>query len=200
MNRSWITPDRFNASLVSVEQRDDVDRYKVLYKYHPDRDPRDLLITVPLNKAAYMFCRGVRKDIYSSGNKTIETNRYGTQFVLDSNNTYHNALSDMFEAIKERIEVLTNSTAKFPASVNPEQTKCTIYTNLIHSNNGKMYSVAYTEDKQELDIIDVGQCITRPLLLISIIRKSPKEVNIKLQVSEMLVQENVQKYALTTLD
>jgi hypothetical protein len=203
MNREWVTPKRFNPSLITVvsqEGKGDVDRYSVLYKYHPDKEPSNLLITVPLNKDAFVVCRGVRKDTYNGGNKQFDTNRYAAQFVLDIHNEYHNALYKAFESITEQIETLTNSEVKFPITVTKEQTKCIIYTTLIHSNAGKMYSIAYTEDEKEVDILTVGESVVRPLLLVSFNRQSPTKVNIKLQVSEMLVHKQLQRFALATID
>ena len=74
-----------------------------------------------------------------------------------------------------------------------------VYTNLIHSNDGRMFSSAYTAE-EKVDILEVGPSIVRPALLLSLLRKSPTEVKIRVQISQMYIHEEVKSFPLATLD
>ena len=200
---SWITPATLDANNISVvplshkNSSDIYDRSRILYKYSERAEPKDLVITVDRDVAAYIKCRGVQKDVFTQGDKRIVTNRYGAQFVLYVNNDAHTALYEAFEKIKATVETLTGCNASFPVKDLEEYS--VLYTNLIHANDGKMYSTAYT-DNEPIDIINCKQCIVRPAFLLSILKKSTTEVKIRIQVSQMYVHEFVAEFPLANLD
>jgi hypothetical protein len=196
---SWVTPDNFNPDKISIQTQpragDTYERFRIMYQY--DSVPKDLVVTVPKDPDAYLMCRGVQKDVFVKNDHKIETNRYGAQFVIDSNNKYHMSLYKMFEQIITKIHDLVGLKIKFPAK--DTDTYSVLYTNLIHANDGRMFSSAYTKNEQ-LDILNCKQCIARPALLLSALKSSATEMKIKLQVSQMYVHEEIANFPLAYKD
>jgi hypothetical protein len=201
---SWVTSDNFDPSKLSLQEaaprspgdKDTYERGKLLYEYTPN-SKRDLIVTVPRVPDAYLTCRGVQKDTFLRGDTRIETNRYGAQFILKGNNAYHMALYKLFEGVISKIEELTGSTVVFPAKDMDDYS--IVYTNLIHSNDGRMYSSAYT-GTDHVDILQCGKCVVRPAFLLSTLKRSTTETKIRVQVSQMYIHENSQEFALATQD
>ena len=85
-------------------------------------------------------------------------------------------------------------------------TSSTLYTQLIHANNGPMFSKAYTYDYDtsigsQLDIVSVcTDCVTRPAFMISMM-KSSKGLKIRVQLSQMLVHSMIEEdFSLATME
>ncbi len=200
---SWITPDDFDPEKISLQPAsatsagDTYERNKILYEYAPNTPKRDLVLTVPRVPDAYITTRGVQKDFFSRGDQKIETNRYGSHFVLDGSNSYHLALYNAFEKVIAKIEQLTGSSVTFP--MKDMDTYSILYTNLIHANDGRMFSSAYTADEQ-LDILNCKQSIVRPALLLSTFKRSATEIKIRVQVSQMYVYKEVMNFPLAYRD
>ncbi len=197
---SWVTPENFDPERVSLQATssgDSYDRSKIMYEYTPGAPKKDLVFTVPRNPDAYLTCRGVQKDFFSRGDQKIETNRYGAQFVLNGDNEFHIALYNAFQKVIEKVEQLTGSSVTFPAK--DMETYSILYTNLIHANDGRMFSSAYTADEQ-LDILGCKQSIVRPALLLSTFKRSATEIKIRVQVSQMYVYKEVMNYPLAYRD
>lgn len=199
---SWVTPDDFDPDKVSLQPAsasagDTYERNKIMYQYAPNAPKRDLVLTVPRVPDAYITCRGVQKDFFSKGDQKIETNRYGAQFVLDGSNSYHIALYSAFEKVIAKVEELTGATVVFPAK--DMDTYSILYTNLIHANDGRMFSSAYTADEQ-VDILGCKQSIVRPALLLSTMKRSATEVKIRAQVSQMYIHKEVMNFPLAYRD
>ena len=200
---AWVTADDFDPDKLSIQstsptkQGDTYERGKLLYEYTPGAPKRDLIVTVPRVESAYVTCRGVQKDMFSRGETRIETNRYGAQLVLNGNNDYHVALYGLFERVIAKLEEITGTSVVFPAK--DMEGYSIIYTNLIHSNDGKMYSSAYTATEQ-IDITGCRQCIVRPALLLSTLKKSATETKIRVQISQMYVHRDVAVFPLATQD
>lgn len=196
----WVLPESFDASKIStavVSNSAGYERSKILYKYDDDVPPRDLLLTVPRNPDAYVLCRGVKKDLYTIGDTKVETSRYGAQLILKADNDYHVELYGVLEKIGEKIKEITRQDAVFPVKDMGDYS--ILYTNLIHSNDGKMFSSAYTsEDK--IDILDVKQSIVRPSLILSLLKKSPAEIKVKIQISQMYVHSEIKNFPLANMD
>lgn len=195
---SWVTPDDFDPDKISLQASaasagDTNERSKIMYEYKQGAPKKDLVITVPLVPEAFMICRGVKKDFFSRGDQRIETNRYGAHFVLNGDNNYHVALYDAFKKVQTKVEQLTSATVVFPTYDTGAYS--ILYTNLIHANDGRMYSSAYAEDEQ-LDILNVKQSVVRPALLLSTLKRSAKEVKIRVQVSQMFVYKEVMNFPL----
>lgn len=197
-NKQWVTPADFdvdNISVLNINTNDAYDRMKVLYKYKKESEPKDLIITIPKNPEAYIKCKGVKKDIY--GERRIETPRYGAQFVLSAENPFHNELYNVFVTLTNKLKELTNCEIIFPSSDYDNST--ILYTNIIHSNSGKMFTTAYTSSEQ-LVVTDCRQCITRPALLVSLLKKSNTTMKLRLHVSQMFVYDTIQEFPLANLD
>lgn len=197
---SWVTPENFDPEKVSLQPTSSGDTYernKIMYEYTPGAPKRDLVFTVARNPDAYMTCRGVQKDFFSRGDQKIETNRYGAQFILSGDNEYHVSLYSAFEKVITKVEQLTGASVAFPAK--DMETYSIIYTNLIHANDGRMFSSAYTADEQ-LDILSCKQSIVRPALLLSTFKRSPTEIKIRVQVSQMYVYKEVMNFPLAYKD
>jgi len=198
---NWVTTSNFDPEKVSIQpaaSSDSYDRYKIMYQYNDSATSlRDLVVTVPKTPDAYITCRGVQKDFFSRGDTRIETNRYGAHFTLSADNEYHLALYKVFEQIIKKIEQLTGTTVAFP--VKDMEGYSILYTNLIHANDGRMFSTAYTTDEQ-LDITEVKQSIVRPALLLSTLKKSPKETKIRVQISQMYVHKEIMNFPLAYRD
>jgi len=207
-NVFFVTPDTLDVSKISVEphnSKDNIERYNIHYIYKDGGSPKNLMITVPRLPDAYIKCKGVKKDTYAAGETRIETNRYGAQFVLSGENHYHKALYESFCAIKKRVEeIMDKSEVGFP--ITDGDAFSTLYTQLIHANNGPMFSKAYTYDYDickgsSLDILSVcTDCVTRPSFMISMM-KSSKGLKIRVQLSQMLVHCMIEEdFSLATLD
>lgn len=198
---SWVTDENFDPDKISIIENPSTDMYersKILYQYSPNAPKRDLNVTVPRNPKAYIHCRGVQKDVYSRKDSTkIETNRYGAQLILDTNNSYHVNLYNTFAQIITRVKDLTGANVSFP--VKEMESYSILYTNLIHANDGRMFSSAYTEEEQ-LNILNCKQCVVRPALVLSILRKSPSEVKIRVQISQMYVHKEIKNFPLAHMD
>jgi hypothetical protein len=198
---NWVTASNFDPDKVSIQpvtSGDSYDRCKILYQYNDSATSlRDLVVTVPKTPDAYITCRGVQKDFFSRGDTRIETNRYGAHFTLSGDNEHHLALYNVFEQVITKIEQLTGTTVVFP--VKDMDGYSILYTNLIHANDGRMFSSAYTADEQ-LDIIEVKQSIVRPAFLLSTLKKSAKETKIRVQVSQMYVHKEIMNFPLAYRD
>jgi len=198
---SWVTPSKFDAEKISIQpvtSGDSYERFKILYQYSDSpASIRDLVITVPRLPDAYVTCRGVQKDFFSRGDNRIETNRYGAQFTLSADNEYHIALYKTFEEVIKKVEDLTGTTVTFPAK--DMETYSILYTNLIHANDGRMFSSAYTADEQ-LHILEVKQSIVRPAFLLSTLKKSATETKIRIQISQMFVYKEIMNFPLAYRD
>lgn len=200
---SWVIPGDFDPDKLSLQTApsrspgDTYERGKIVYEYAPGAPKRDLVVTVPRVPDAYLTCRGVQKDIFTRGETRIETNRYGAQLILEGNNEYHVALYKLFENVIQKIEEITGTTVVFPAK--DMDNYSVVYTNLIHSNDGKMYSTAYTNDEQ-IDILDCKKCTVRPALLLSTLKKSATETKIRVQISQMYVHDKITVFPLATQD
>lgn len=200
---SWVTPENFDPDKISLQQvsaassGDTNERCKIMYEYKVGTPKKDLVLAVPRTADAYMTCRGVQRDFFSRGDQKIETNRYGAHFVLDGSNSYHIALYNTFKEVISKIEQLTGATVVFPAK--DMETYSILYTNLIHANDGRMFSSAYTTDEQ-LDILNVKQSIVRPALLLSTLKRSSTEIKIRVQVSQMFVYKEVMNFPLAYKD
>ena len=200
MSSTWVTPEDFDADKLTVAVQPAsgaYERSKILYDYGTTGDQRDLILTVPRTPDAYVVCRGVKKDLFSQGDIRVETNRYGAQLILKADNEYHQALYRAFESVTAKVQEITGSTVTFP--VKDMDGYSIVYTNLIHANDGRMFSTAYTAE-EKVDILDVNQSIVRPALLLSILRKSASEVKIRVQISQMYVHEEVRNFPLATID
>jgi len=198
---NWVTTSNFDPDKVSIQpvaSGDSYDRCKILYQYNDSATSlRDLVVTVPKTPDAYITCRGVQKDFFSRGDTRIETNRYGAHFTLSGDNEHHLALYNVFEQVMTKIEQLTGTTVVFP--VKDMEGYSILYTNLIHANDGRMFSSAYTADEQ-LDIIEVKQSIVRPAFLLSTLKKSAKETKIRVQISQMYVHKEIMNFPLAYRD
>lgn len=200
---SWVIPGEFDSEKLSLQDTapkspgDTHERGKLMYEYTPGAPKRELLVTVPRVSDAYLTCRGVQKDVYTRGDARIETNRYGAQLILDSNNEHHVALYNLFGHVISKVQEITGTTVVFPAK--DMDNYSVVYTNLIHSNDGKMYSSAYT-DNEYLEITECKKCIVRPALLLSTLKRSPTETKIKVQISQMYVHDKVTTFPLATQD
>ena len=203
-NLSWVSTDNFDPDKLSIETAESKNpkdmnvRGKIMYEYTPNAAKRNLVVTVPRVPDAYLVCRGVQKETYTTNNNTrVDTNRYGAQLVIEGDNEYHVALYQTFAKIIDRVADLTNTKIIFPAKEMDNYS--IIYTNLIHSKEGKMYSTAYKEDGY-LDILECGKCKVRPALLLSTLMKSATETKIRVQISQMYVYESVVSFPLATQD
>ena len=198
---SWVTPDELDVDKISIQPNsktgDTYERLKIMYQYGSDSVPKDLVLTVPRKPEAYLTCRGVQKDVFMKNDHKIETNRYGAQFIINGDNTYHMGLYNAFAKVIDKVKDLTGLTVKFSAK--DTETYSVLYTNLIHANDGRMFSSAYTTDEQ-LNILNCKQCITRPALLLSALKSSTTEVKIKVQVSQMYVYKEVTNFPLAYID
>mmetsp|Transcript_18329 Transcript_18329/g.55177 ORF Transcript_18329/g.55177 Transcript_18329/m.55177 type:complete len:210 (-) Transcript_18329:29-658(-) len=199
---SWVTPDDFDPDKISLQQMstslsDTNERCKIMYEYRAGAPKKDLVLAVPRTPDAYITCRGVQKDFFSRGDQRIETNRYGAHLVLYVNNQYHVALWETFKRVISKIEQLTGTTVVFPHK--DMDTYSIVYTNLIHANDGRMFSSAYTADEQ-LDILNVKQSIVRPALLLSTLKRSATETKIRVQVSQMFVYKEIMDFPLAYKD
>lgn len=200
-NISWVLPETFEVTRVSivdgikVGQGVNATRSKITYAY-PTGD-KDLLVTVPLEKEALIVCRGVQKSVYTQGDMKVETNRYVAPLVLDANNRYHIELYNVFEQIQDVLMKHKHvQKVTFPIHDVPGKHSI-IYANLIHSHDGRMFSTAYTNEKQ-IDILECKKSLVRPALLLSAIRKSHTEYKIQIQVSQMYVAEEIKDFPLAT--
>jgi hypothetical protein len=198
---NWVTTSNFDPEKVSIQPAasgDSYERYKIMYQYN-DSSTSLLVVTVPKTPDAYITCRGVQKDFFSRGDTCISTNRYGAHFTLSGENEHHIALYKLFEQVITKIEQLTGTTVVFPVKHMDEYS--ILYTNLIHANDGRMFSSAYTSEEQ-LDIIDVKQSIVRPAFLLSTLKnkKSAKETKIRVQVSQMYVHKEIMNFPLANRD
>lgn len=198
---SWVTPNDFDEDKISIHPQskagDTYERFKIMYQYGSEGAPRDLVITVPRNPDAYITCRGVQKDMFVKNDHKIETNRYGAQFVINGDNTYHMELYKTFAKVIDKVKDLTGAEVKFPAK--DTESYSVLYTNLIHANDGRMFSSAYTADEQ-LDILKCKQCIARPALLFSALKSSANEIKIKVQVSQIYVYKEIANFPLAYKD
>lgn len=200
---SWVTPENFDPEKLSLQavsatsSGDTYERNKIMYEYTPDGVKRDLVFTVARNPDAYLTCRGVQKDFFSRGDQKIETNRYGAQFVLSGDNEFHVALYSAFEKVIDKVGQLTGANITFPAK--DMETYSILYTNLIHANDGRMFSSAYTADEQ-LDILNCKQSIVRPALVLSTFKRSATDIKIRVQVSQMYVYKEVMNFPLAYRD
>ncbi len=102
-----------------------------------------------------------------------------------------------FEKIISKIEQLTGTSVKFPAKDMDRYS--ILYTNLIHANDGRMFSHAYTTD-EKLDILNVKQSVVRPAFLLSMFKKSATETKIRVQVSQMYVYKEIMNFPLAYQD
>jgi hypothetical protein len=200
---SWVIPGDFDPDKLSIQAAasrspgDTYERGKLMYEYTPGAPKRDLVVTVPRAPEAYLTCRGVSKDMFTRGDTRVETNRYGAQLVLSGSNDHHKALYKLFEDVVSKVEEMTGTSVVFP---NKDMENYSIlYTNLIHSNDGTMYSKAYT-DGSYLDILDCGKCLVRPALLLSTLKRSATETKIRVQISQMYVHESIASFPLATND
>ena len=202
---SWATSSNFDEDLITVSPittksaADMYDRSKIMYQYQKGAPVRDLVLTVPRKPDAYITCRGVQKDVFTKGEHKIETNKYGAQFVLDADNPHHIALYETFAKVIAKLTDLTGATVTFP--IKDMDGYSILYTNLIHSNDGRMFSSAYTAEEQ-LDILEVRKSKVRPAFLLSAIKnpKTPKEMKIRVQVSQMYIHEEIRNFPLATRD
>lgn len=201
---SWVTPQTFDPDKITLETSssgngDTNERGKIMYEYTPGATKKNLVITVPRIPDSYMTCRGVHKRSFPRGDQMIETNRYGANFLLTGDNNYHVALYNTFKKVINKVEQLTGATVVFP--VHDMETYSILYTNLIHANNGRMYSSAYTEDEQ-LDILNVKNSIVRPALMLSTLKRFDKQIKIQVAVSQMFVykEEETVKFSLAYKD
>ena len=199
---SWVIPGDFDPDKLSIQAAprssgDTYERGKLVYEYTPGGPKKDLIITVPRVPEAYLTCRGVQKDVFTRGDTRIETNRYGAQLILDGSNEYHVALYRLFEDVISKVQEITGTIVTFPAK--DMDNYSIVYTNLIHSNDGKMYSAAYTDDEY-VDILDCGKCTVRPALLLSTLKKSNTETKIRAQISQMYVHDKITVVPLATQD
>lgn len=197
---AWVTAENFEADKLTVSVlpvSGGYERSKLLYEYEDNIPNKDFVITVPRNPEAYIVCRGVKRDTYGIGETKVETNRYGAQFILKADNKYHVELYQTFEMIGKKILETTGSSATFP--IKDMDDYSIIYTNLIHANDGRMFSNAYTED-EKVDILDVKESIVRPAFLLSLLRKSPTEVKVRIQISQMYIYREIKTFPLATTD
>lgn len=196
--QTWVTPENFDPDRVSLQAASSGKSYnKIMYEYAPGAPKKDLVFTVPINPNAYLTCRGVLKDFFSQGDQKVDTNRYVAQFVLSGDNEFHIALYIAFQKVIEKVEQLTGSSVTFPAK--DRDTYSILFTNLIHSSDGRMFSSAYTADEQ-LDILACKQAIVRPALLLSTFNKSATEIKIRVQISQMYVYKDVMNFPLAYKD
>lgn len=193
----WVRPDNFDPHKVVIADTGSNagfggTRLKITYK-HPMSE-KDLLITVPLEKEAFLVCRGVQKNVFTQGDIKVETNRYVAPLVLEAENPYHKQLYQVFEKLQTIIKSKTGAkNITFP--IKDVETYSILYANLIHSHDGRMFSTAYT-DEEQIDILNCKKCLVRPALLVSAVRKSVHEYKIQIQISQMYVHEQIKDFPL----
>lgn len=137
--------------------------------------------------------------LFTKGEHKIETNKYGAQFVFHADNPRHIALYETFAKVIAKLTDITGAIVIFP--IKDMDGYSFLYTNLIHSNDGRMFSSAYTAEEQ-LDILDVRKSKVRFAFLLSAIKnpKTPKEMKIRVQVSQMYIHEEIRNFPLATRD
>ena len=180
MSTPWVKPEDLDVDRITVQDTPDATypRLKILYEYSPG-DIRDLVVTVPRDPDAYITCKGVRREKWNN----IETNKYGARLILNGENKHHVALYNEFSSIVKKVEELSNMSMSFPCK--DMENYSIVYTTLISSNEGKVFSQA---------------CIVRPSLLFSAFCKSQKEGKIRVQVSQMYIHKQVESFALANID
>jgi len=201
-NAAWVIagdfdPDKLSLQAAPTSPGNTYDRGKLMYEYAPGAPKRELVVTVPRVEEAYLTCRGVQKDFFTRGDTRIETNRYGAHLILDANNEFHLALYKLFEDVISKIEETTGTTVTFPAQ--DKEGYSVVYTTLISSNDGKIYSTAYT-DNEYIDILECNRCKVRPALLLSTLKKSPTETKMRVQISHMYVHSMTSVFPLASQD
>lgn len=194
MSTQWVKPEDLDVDRITVQESQDTTypRLRILYEYSPE-DVRDLVLTVPRNPDAYITCKGVRREKWNN----IETNKYGARLILNGDNPYHVEMYKAFESVIGKVQELTNMSISFPCKDMDDYS--IVYTTLISSNDGRVYSSAYN-DKEKFDILDCKQCIVRPSLLFSAFCKSSKEAKIRVQISQMYIYKHVDSFALANID
>jgi hypothetical protein len=194
MSTPWVKPEDLDVDRITVQDTPDATypRLKILYEYSPG-DIRDLVVTVPRDPDAYITCKGVRREKWNN----IETNKYGARLILNGENRHHQALYNVFGSIVKKIEELSNMSMSFPCK--DMENYSIVYTTLISSNEGKVFSQAYN-DSEQLNILECKQCIVRPSLLFSAFCKSQKEGKIRVQISQMYIHKQVESFALANID
>jgi hypothetical protein len=195
-NFPWITPQDFDINKVVIDKANikGTKRVRILYKYDHDDKPKDLHITVPRNKSAYIFVDSIRKDIMKKGQEKIDTKRYTTSLTFDSDNEYHNAFFSTIREICEKFEEHCGKPFSIPFT--EKRTGISLYAGVIQSNDGAIYTQFYSDDEL-LDILEYGSFVGRPALSFS---GNTENGKIRCQIYQSYVHEKVRNFPLAIRD
>jgi len=191
----WVTPEKFDISKVSIakESIKNTKRKKILYKYQNGEEPKELRITLPRSKEAYIFVDSVKKDSFIKEEKDA-ANNYVTSLRFDANNKYHVQFFDAITEIINKFEAQEKVEVKLAHTV--KNNGVILYCNLVQSRKGEIFTSFY-DSENEVDILKYGSFVGRPALSFSGDTETGK---IKCQIYQSFVSEQVNNFPLFVRD
>lgn len=194
---NFITFDKFDSDKISLGQEKfagggNVIIRNVLYEY--TTGVANLMLTVPLNPESYISVQSI--GVLPS--KFTKSPKSQCLFVMDKDNEYHcrfiEAMVDVATKAQQHIGIQVN----FPVLEN--ETNYRIYTSLVESNEGIIYTKVYDEEKR-LEPERANGSTTRPGLLFSIVHtKGATEAKLKVSLSHLYVPQAQNQFVLATMN
>lgn len=201
---NWVTSESFDESKIFLSEPVATGgpymRRSVMYTYDGHTEPKDLCVTTVRDPGGLIFCKSVEKEKFGQGDKRVETNHTTAMFTLKGDNPHHVKLYKLLGIVLKRVSELSGiSVANIKLPIVDFDDKSLLYTRLIQSNDGKIYSAAYTNDKQ-IDVRDVSNAMTRPAILFTLTYKDKSQGRLRVQLSQMFVDRIIESFPLANRD
>lgn len=184
----YVSSEKFDIKRLSFETEGEDNKKRVVLKYnYINRGISNLSLT--LNKDCFVECRGVYEELFRSN----KTGKHITTFILDRGVDSNVEIYKVLESIYEKIAKHEKSKkVVFPVKDEEDSDRSFVYCRFIEGSDGKMHSVAYDCDNQNLDICMLRRCTARPMISISYPVTSLDKVNVKFSVFQIQVREMLQ--------
>jgi hypothetical protein len=186
----WITGNKFDSSKVSFSAPSDIGnryvRYNVRYIY--DNNTIKNINLTTNTKDTFVICTGIH----------LEKGQYAKEHMHQSTIVINDESMDLFGAIVEiakkfKNEIIPNGELKCPVKEVDDGT-VRLYTKLIESNTGKVYTIIQDKDGNEFDVENLGTSFEcRPCISINFVVDSNKKASMKIQLTRMYVSNVIEK-------
>jgi len=186
----WITSSKFDINKVSFSAPVDIGnkytRYNVRYLYDND-SIRNLTLTTG-GKDILMTCTGV----YPEQGQFAKEHSYQSTLVTEKDT------ADMYSAIvdivkKFKSEIIPNGELKCPVKELDDGTT-KLYTKLIQSNDGNVYTVFTDKDNEAIDVKELATSFKcRPCIAINFVLDRGIRASMKLQMTRVYVSDMEEK-------
>jgi hypothetical protein len=195
----YVSSDVIKPQNISLEdfKDGDVKRTRVRYLYS-NGEKKDLILTTPPN--CYIKCLGVSEDRFNGK----LNGRHSCSFVLenDGDEGFQMSFYNILSAIEEKIKNSKGKEVRSPTRVSEDEERLFIFTKLMEKGREEKIVLSKFYDKQKKVIQNpllLERCMARPMLMFSFPDSGKDHINLKITVSQLLIDRMLESNNVGTL-